>query len=214
MKCLSTSNLKMIAIISMLIDHIGAVFFPTNYGFRIIGRLAFPIFAFLISEGMVYTKNVDKYLKRIFIFGLISEVPFDWAFSNTWNDFTTWNIMFTLLLGALCIKRIQEYGYGVDTGLIVGIIMVLAQIINVDGGAFGVLTIVMFYCMRKDHKKIFMMLILIYGIGLGWIYKYAVLAMVPIYCYNDKKGKDIKWVAYWFYPVHLAILAAINYWYI
>lgn len=211
MKILSSSSLKWIALISMLIDHIGAVFFPTQYMYRIIGRLAYPIFAFLVSEAMVHTKDQYKYLKRLLVFGLISEIPFDLAFSKSISDLSTWNIMFTLFLGALCIQTIQIKGYSAQTAIITALIMSLAQLINVDGGAYGVMTIVVFYSFRNQNSKILAMLIFIYAIAIGWIYRYAILAMVPISCYNGKKGWNMKWFMYGFYPLHLLILAGIYY---
>lgn len=85
---MSTFTLKVIAIVSMLIDHIGAVFLSDNkypelyLAARLIGRLAFPIFVFLIVEGFYHTKDIMKYLKRLGIFAIISEIPFDLAFYN------------------------------------------------------------------------------------------------------------------------------------
>ena len=77
---LSTFQLKWIAIITMLIDHIGAVLFPYELGYRIIGRIAFPIFCFLIVEGFSHTRDVRRYMVRLGIFALISELPYDLAF--------------------------------------------------------------------------------------------------------------------------------------
>lgn len=208
-KILSATSLKIIALISMLIDHIGVVFFPGEFIFRKIGRLAFPIFAYLIGEGMVHTKSVKEYQKRLLFFAVISEIPFDLAFSKTLVDLSTWNIMFTLLMGTVCIDLLQKNGYGTDSGLKIGLIMIIAQIVNVDGGAYGVLVIVMLYLYKEQPQKILLTLIVIYGIALGWIYRYAILAYLPIYCYNHKRGAEIKWITYWFYPIHLLVLAGI-----
>ena len=79
---MSTFTLKIIAIIAMLIDHTGAILFPGEMTFRIIGRIAFPIFVFLLVEGFYHTKNYKKYLTRMGIFALISEIPFDIGFYN------------------------------------------------------------------------------------------------------------------------------------
>lgn len=131
------STLKIIAIVCMLIDHIGAVILErylyanglsyktmqmmVEGGFgnlqkvviadlilRLIGRLAFPIFCFLLVEGFYYTSNRAKYVLRLFLFALISEVPFDFAFKNSWLEFSYQNVFFTLTIGLLTIWGIDE----------------------------------------------------------------------------------------------------------
>ena len=99
-KGLNSFQLKCIAIVTMLIDHIGAIIFPTQMGFRIIGRFSFPIFCFLLVEGFHHTKDVKKYMIRLGIFALISEIPYDLAFRNVFLEFERQNVFFTLLLGA------------------------------------------------------------------------------------------------------------------
>ena len=110
----SGTQLKIIALLSMLVDHIGCVLFPKVTAFRIIGRLAFPIFAFLIAEGMVHTSNWKKYFLRLFIFAIISEIPFDFITSGKMIDWSHQNVLFTLLLGAMSIASFrtkQNFGY-------------------------------------------------------------------------------------------------------
>ena len=104
---MTTFTIKVIAIISMLIDHTGAVF-NLHDGFRIVGRIAFPLFVFLISEGCKHTKSYEKYLLRLGLFALISQIPFDLAFSQRWgyqihiDFFNRTNIFYTLWLGVVC----------------------------------------------------------------------------------------------------------------
>ena len=99
---MSSFVLKIIAIISMFIDHVGYVVFGKFSCFNYIGRIAFPIFAFQISEGYVHTKNLKKYFFRLFLFAIISQVPFMLFHSLISSDFSL-NIFFTLLLGLACI---------------------------------------------------------------------------------------------------------------
>ena len=100
---LDTDFLKLIAIVSMLIDHVGTVFFPQYPVFRWIGRLAFPIFAYSLTVGLLYTRNIRKYLIRLGIFALISQPFYTFAF-HPWDWQTEWmvmNIFFTLFVSTL-----------------------------------------------------------------------------------------------------------------
>jgi len=101
---------KLIAIVTMIIDHFGAVFAMPIY-FRVIGRIAFPLFVFLIAEGCKYTKSMEKYILRLGIFALVSEVPFDLAFRGGISgiDFlNNTNIFYTLWLGVVCVYVLQK----------------------------------------------------------------------------------------------------------
>ena len=91
-------TLKLIAVISMLLDHTGHVLFPGQIWFRYVGRLAFPIYSFLLAEGFFHTKNLKSYMFRLLFFGIISEIPFDLAFYDTVFTFEHQNVFWTLLL--------------------------------------------------------------------------------------------------------------------
>lgn len=117
---LSGFTLKCIAMVTMLIDHMGYVLFPGYVIFRIIGRLAFPIYCFLLVEGAVHTSNWKKYLGRLFLFALISEIPFNLAIGGKLWYPASQNVLFTLLLGLLAIRLLQELlnrrSQGIDAG--------------------------------------------------------------------------------------------------
>ena len=107
-KCINSFILKMIAIITMVIDHVGAVLFPMNMIFRYIGRISFPLFVFLLVEGSIHTSKIRQYELRMFLFALISEIPFDLAFSNKIVDIYSQNVFWTLTIGLVMLDLIQN----------------------------------------------------------------------------------------------------------
>lgn len=159
---LSQESLKLIACLTMLIDHIGATMVP-GAGMRIIGRIAFPIFCFLLVEGAHYTRSPGKYALRLFIGALLSEIPFDLAFSRrlTWSS---QSVMVTLLLGYVAIFALQSLiralagrGFGnIQLAICFAIAAVVlftaaasaADYLQTDYGAGGILLIACFYLAR------------------------------------------------------------------
>lgn len=228
--------LKVLAMIFMLLDHLWATIVPGNGWMTAVGRLAFPIFAFMISEGYAHTSNFKKYAKRLFIFGLISEIPFNLMGSGSLINPFHQNVMFTLLLGLLSIREIDRFKQDirVKTGILcllkVALILLIGAVGFVDYGAMGILVIIAFYLFR-DIKlgwafqlaslvllfivffKGFQIVIPIAGHEILFpMQGFGVLAMIPIWLYNGKKGansKLIKQAFYWFYPVHMAVIYLI-----
>ena len=108
LKILNSNVLKIIAMILMLLDHLWATFVPDNQWMTLVGRMAFPIFAFLIVEGYFHTSDYKKYIKRLLIFGLISEIPFNLIYAGSLIFPFHQNVMFTLALGLLIISEIDK----------------------------------------------------------------------------------------------------------
>ncbi len=242
---MSTFVLKLIAIIAMLMDHMGAILFPQEVAFRIIGRIAFPIFVFLIVEGFHRTSNVTKYLTRLGIFALVSELPFDLAFYRSYyntNVLTDMkqafastemmneliyrfmrhqNVFFTLFLGLMAIYLIHqvEIKYhkeiilsNIINALVTIIFCGLALFLRTDYHMAGVLLIVAFYLFRGNKILLGIAILIITGTFFDyWIQRFDVFAIIPIAFFNGKKGKDIKFLFYIFYPAHLIILWLITY---
>ena len=214
----SQEGLKIIACVTMLIDHIGAVLLPQYFSLRMIGRIAFPIYCFLLVEGAHYTKNPGKYALRLGIGMLLSELPFDLAFSRGWS----WgyqSVMVTLLLGFL-----EKTGNILLKILIVVPFAALAEICQTDYGASGVILIAAFALTRTAPKWLQAMVVLVVlglvpsaMIRIGGV-RFSVellgiLAMVPIFCYSGRKlssSRALQWAFYLFYPVHLTVIWLIS----
>lgn len=217
---MSTFALKLIAIVTMTIDHVGSVFFQNHPWLylicKIIGRLAFPIFAFLIVEGFFHTSNIKKYLTRLGVFALISEIPFDLAFYDTYMYLGHQNIFFTLFLGLLTIYLISMVEAKYQKNMLIvnlanaGITIAfsfVASFLQTDYKFMGILLIVAFYLFRGSKILLTISMILISN---NVIQAFSALAIIPISFYNGKKGKNIKYFFYVFYPVHLLVLYFIS----
>ncbi len=205
-------DLKCIAIFSMLVDHIGAYLFPSEVWMRYVGRLSFPIFAFLIVEGYFHTRNVKKYMARLFVFACISEIPYDLVRYDTLFFKENQNIFFTLLLALICIYVLDVYREQVS--IVCGILAVVGfltyYVVKPDYGIAGVAMILFFYLFRFYPLEQALSVAAINLVCLGKIQRAGVFALVPIWFYNGKKGPAAKYFFYLFYPVHLFILYLIR----
>lgn len=202
-------QLKMIAVITMLIDHIGAIFFQDYIIFRFIGRISFPIFCFLLVEGFFNTKDIKKYLLRLGMFALISEIPFDLLFSNSLLSFNSQNIFLELFIGILmlfCISRSPNIFAKIGIALAFCAVSFFSM---ADYGITGMAMMLTFYVCRKRYIPQIILVTLINYLH-GFIQWFAVTAMIPIGLYNGKQGRKLKYFFYIFYPAHLLILYIIR----
>ncbi len=231
---MTSFGLKIIAIISMFIDHLGYAWFKRTTGMNLIGRLAFPIFAFQISEGYIHTNNLKKYFLRLFIFALISQIPF-LLFRSTFTTEFSLNIFFTLFFGLFTIflydkltnnsfslmKNIKidaffKHFFAILCLLIIGI---LAEVAKFDYGFYGILIIFTFYVFRNIKILMYISFIiasiiryflLIYTNSYTnfniFLMIFSILPLIFINIYNGKQGRKIKYFIYAFYPIHLLIL--------
>lgn len=156
---MTTSMLKIVACVLMLIDHMGAAIFPEAIILRFIGRLSFPIFAYLIAIGYSKTKSFSKYFYRLLIFAVISQIPFSLAFSDkisihSLSDFMIFfigspyphlNIFFTLAIGLITIRVWDKNKFSTIKLIIVLVLGLTAQIFSTDYGIYGVAMILAFY---------------------------------------------------------------------
>ncbi len=215
---LSSNALKVIAILAMLADHIGFLFFPDQLWWRIAGRLAFPLFAFLIAEGFERTSNVARYGKRLILFAAISQLPYSLVLAAV-NTPQTLNIFFTLSAGLLALALLKQLPYKRSVPLVLGII-VLAQSLNFDYGAYGILTILashLFIHRRTVGVVVLLSLPLFSALYLALagaipIQFFALFTVPLIALYRGARGMHLpRALFYWFYPVHLFALWIIWY---
>lgn len=235
---LSGTALKMIACITMLIDHIGAScieaglllpeletgevsggalnqlpLYQLDRVLRFTGRLAFPIFCFLLVEGFVHTHDVKKYVRRLFLFALISEVPFDLAFFRMPFALDHQNVYWTLALGMLAMAGLKHFekpdGSASWKGLLCAAGCTLAALLAcTDYDGIGVLIICALYLTRADRKR----QCIVGAVLFAWELT-APLAFVLVWFYNGQRGRctpAMQKVFYWFYPVHLSVLVAVT----
>lgn len=219
--------LKLIAMITMLIDHTAAILLTDSKWYlllRGIGRVAFPIYCFLLVEGYFHTKDVKKYMLRLGIFALLSEIPFDLAFTPYYSHLgflQIQNVFFTLFIGlsVIHLMRIAEEKYKKTPalsyflgGLAVIIGCVATVMLRTDYRILGVPMIVSFYLFRNSKIILTLVLFLLNQQLGGGLQTYAFLAMAPIWFYNGKKGHKInRYIFYTFYPVHILILVFLKF---
>lgn len=207
---INSFQLKCIAIITMLIDHIGAVLLPEYVVLRYIGRLSFPIFCFRLTEGFFYTRDVKKYIFRLAAFAIISEIPYDLAFLNKYSDFSRQNVFVTLCIGVIMLYAISKTNDLTIKAIYLVLAMWGAQILRGDYGYKGILLIAIYYFLReKQIVRIFLGALWNF-IGNSMIQSFGAFASIPLLLYNGEKGKSMKYLFYVFYPIHLLIIYIIS----
>lgn len=212
---LSSFQLKMIAIVSMVIDHVGMVMFPEEVAFRVIGRMAFPIYCFLIVEGFYHTSNVKKYIARLAIFALISEIPFNILVSGTIFNIEYQNVFFTLVIGLFTIYGINNTMNQMLKSLILVTGVMVAIALMTDYSFYGIILIYVFFNMR-EKRLLACIFMAVMSFVVSPIQGAATLAVIPIMLYNGEKGprfmdkKMWKYMFYAFYPIHMMLLYVIE----
>ena len=224
--------LKIIACFTMFIDHVGYIVFDGHSSwFNYVGRLAFPIFAFQISEGYIHTHDVKKYLLRLILFAFISQIPF-LLFHSIINNELGLNVIFTLFLGLVAIIIYDKYNkfVGVFSAIIFGII---AHFLNLDYSFYGVGITFLFYVFNKNKCLLAISFIIAtlmqYSYLILGYYNYGfeflknvfiiylpyfictIFSIIIILCYNKKKGPNTRYLFYLFYPLHMILIYILNF---
>lgn len=207
---MSSFGLKLFAIIFMFIDHIGVVFFPENMIFRIIGRLAFPLFAFQIGIGYSHTKNKLKHILTMLLFAIISQIPYI-MMCSIHNATITLNVLFTFLFALLIIYSTENIKHLVIKIPLIFILFFLAYYVKTDYGILGIILTIFLYYFSSNKLLtlcglIFIMFSYCYFSNSAPIQLYAILSFIFMWLFNGKKGPNAKWLFYTFYPLHMIIL--------
>lgn len=221
---LNGAQLKYIAFTSMFIDHFNkAIITPFLSGtgplnvitriFDILGRIAFPIFAFMIVEGFFKTKSRWKYLRNLLIFAIISEIPYDMfqsaVFINTWSQNILWGLalgLFTIMIIDKLKERIKKRPVWIFVSIIIVALSSLgSMLISADYEYYAIIIIYIYYLFYDKR-------LLASGLSYLVIIKeiYAILGFATVLLYNGEKGKQNKIFNYFFYPVHLLIFGIIR----
>lgn len=235
---LSAAALHIIAMTFMLMDHLWATLLPAQEWLTCVGRLAFPTFAFMTVEGYFHTHDLRKYLRRMLVFALLSEIPFDLMYGGTWFYPVHQNVIWTLLLGLLGIHLMEKARKKQKTALYVltvALVLVLGVVLGtlgmVDYYGAGVLTMFVFYLFRGRKWWCFLgQLLALYWVNVellsGLMYPVnifgteielcqqglALLALLPIWLYRGRQGyhsKPFQYACYAFYPVHMLVIVMV-----
>ena len=236
-RCLSGTALKLIAMACMLLDHMWATVVDGNLWMSCVGRVAFPIFAFQVAEGYARTKNFKGYLLRMFLFALISELPYNLMTGGWWFFPLRQNVMFTFCLALVLIRIIHRAGErhwalglaAAAVGSFVG--YWVGMLTFVDYYGYGILMVLAFWLFRKMpfgwlatlaamvyinfemigglHLEMFL-----FGRSLMFPQQgFAVLALIPIWLYNGERGpggRAFQYACYLFYPAHILALVLVG----
>ena len=221
-KFFNSFHIKVLACLFMLIDHMGLFLFPQIIELRIVGRLAFPLFAFMIANGYHYTKNRRNYLLRLLIFGAAIQIPYSIVLAQTGSD-QMFNIFFTLSLGLLSIMGYEYQRERLDShsGIVwLFLLAALGQLIAVDYGAYGVILIFLAHVFYSSPLRLTLgwgVLNLLYFflsradvVDMSAIQIYSIFSIFIVAAYNGKEGRKAKLLFYIFYPLHIAVLYLIS----
>ena len=235
---LTAAVLHINAMTHMLMDHLWATLLPAREWLTCAGRVAFPIFAFMAVEGYFHTRSFKKYILRMLLFAVLSEIPFDLMYGGTWFYPVHQNVLWTFLLSLLGVwlmeqvrKKGKTWMYLLVCVLVVPAGLVLGTLCMVDYYGVGVLTVFVFYFLHGRKWWCFLgQLAALYWLNVellgGLMYPVqlfgmefelcqqglALLALIPIWLYRGRQGyhsKPFQYLCYAFYPVHMLLLVVV-----
>lgn len=205
--------LQLIAMITMLVDHVGIVFYPDDAAFRVIGRIAFPLYCWFLVQGYLHTGNLKKYALRLLALAILSQLPYTLTL-QLWQL----NVIFTLLLALLVLVTLDSGAKGIFKALLVGGVVGVVIWVPISYGLYGVMLTVLFRYFRQwrlvwYHLLLDAVHVLVYGFGYT-IQLFSIMGTIGIVYANELniKIRLNKWLYRGFYPGHLAVLYVLRLW--
>ena len=222
---LSGNRLKIIALITMTVDHIGVYLFPGTLWLRVVGRLSYPIFAYMIAEGCTYTKNRRKYLSLLAGTALLCQMVYFFAMESLYQCIL---VTFSLSVGLIYILDYAKTQKGVKGFCVAAVSFLAVYVVTeilpsvlqntdfyVDYGFWGVLVPVLVYMANGKKQKLtaFAAGLILLAAGSGFLQWASLLSVLLMACYSGTRGKyRLKYLFYIYYPLHLVILYLIGMW--
>ena len=220
---LSGNGLKIIALITMTMDHVGLMLFPQSLWLRMVGRLAFPLYAYMIAEGCRYTKSMPKYWGSVAAVGLVCQLVYWFAMGSLYMCIMV-NFSLSIALIALVKKAVEERNgiwYAVLTAAVLGAFLLCEGLplwlphtdFAIDYGFVGVMLPVLIYLGSTAGAKLALAAVglVLLAVSLGGIQWYSLLALPLLALYSGQRGKwKMKWLFYLYYPAHLVVLYALT----
>lgn len=205
--------MQFIAMITMLMDHIGLMFFPSDPVWRLIGRIAFPIYAYALVQGYIHTSNFKKYAVRLLIIGALSQIPYQLAINHDGL-----NVVLTLLASLLVLRMLDHIQPGLVSIWIIAGFSILMEVLPFDYGAYGLLLVLIFKYARSTQMLLMHGLLnLVYLLAYGWVIQMVSLVPTLMIVFGPRLWERLEarrmpaWIWRSFYPAHLALLAVIAY---
>ncbi|MFN6527690.1 TraX family protein [Nostoc sp. ChiSLP03a] len=207
----SAFSIKILAAVFMVMDHVCYLLMPELVILHLLGRLSFPLFAWLLAEGEKHTHNVHRYGRRLLITAIISQPIYTIVFQSL-----SLNILFTLLLGLVMLRLIKRYSQLWQQLIIIGLCAVVAEGLGVEYRVYGIAVIFLMSLIDKLKPQVWLLYwcffhFILVTLFISDIVQYwAIIAGFIVFQFNGKQGSRARWF-YVFYPAHLIILGIINY---
>ena len=223
---LSSFALRALALLAMLFDHAGLALFPSSGIFRCIGRMAFPLYCFLLVQGFVHTKNLRAYFRRLLLLAILSEIPFDLLIFGRISSSMEQNVLFSLLFGLMALTACRMLESRPVQALLVCVTLATsAMALRLSYGWLSVVLCLVLYLFRE--RRLFVVLgtagtlllytlsLLLSGVKLSWVLVSlcALFSLIPILLYSGRPGPRppaLTFLFYVSYPAHLLVLVLLR----